>query len=450
MTPPFKKLLIANRGEIAVRIIRTARELGIKTVAVYSKADEEALHVKLADESVCIGPAFPKDSYLNAMAIMSAATLTGCDALHPGYGFLSEKTILPELCEKLGITFIGPNANVIKSLGDKDEAKLIAKKAKIPVVPGSEKAVESYQEGLEIANYIGFPVLIKACAGGGGRGMRVVYDKGGFKEEFFNAQQEALSSFGDGSLLVEKYIPNAKHIEVQILGAADGSCIHFALRECSVQRRFQKLIEEALPYTLSKTLIDRISSDAVKLAKKIGYDSLGTVEFLYDCDTEKHYFLEVNTRIQVEHPVTEEICRFDLVKIQILTAAEKTLPLKQNDIKFRGHAIEARVTAEDPINHLPQSGRVQFYHQPSGFGVRVDSFLYSGCSVPPYYDSMIAKIICWAESRHDCIQKLLSSLSELVVVGIVTNQEFLKSIILSSEFQSGNYTTKLIESMTHQ
>lgn len=447
MNPPFRKLLVANRGEIAVRIIRAARELGINTVAVYSKADEGALHVKLAHESVCIGSAFSKDSYLNAMAIMSAATLTGCDALHPGYGFLSEKTILPELCEKFGIAFIGPKAEVIKMLGDKDEAKTIARSIGIPTVPGSNNPVETYQEGLELANQIGFPVIIKACAGGGGRGMRIVYEKSSFKEQFLNAQQEALTSFGDGSLLVEKYISKAKHIEVQILGASDGSVIHFGLRECSIQRRFQKIIEEALPPTLTKDILEKISNDAIKLAKKINYTSLGTVEFIFDCDERKHYFLEVNTRIQVEHPVTEEITGMDLVKLQILNSCEKSLKIKQSDIKFQGHAIEARVNAEDPVNQLPQSGRIEFFHQPSGFRVRVDSFVYSGCVIPPYYDSLIAKVICWGRDREESIHKLISALTEMVVVGIPTNQEFLKEILLSQEFQDGTYTTKFIEQL---
>ncbi|MCX7952114.1 MAG: ATP-grasp domain-containing protein, partial [Deltaproteobacteria bacterium] len=317
----FKKILIANRGEIAVRIIRACKELGIKTVAVYSTADSDSLHIKLADESVCIGGPFPRESYLNVMAIISAAKLTGCDALHPGYGFLSEKQVLPELCQELGITFIGPRSDVIKELGDKDKAKQLAKKTGIPTVPGAESGVENVEEAYDIACSIGFPVLIKAVAGGGGRGMRIVYEKSEFKEQFSNAQQEVLSAFGDPNVLVEKYIPRAKHIEVQILGDLHGNYVHFGLRECSVQRRFQKIIEEALPHLVSREIQETVARDALKLVRSLGYHCLGTVEFIYDCDDQKHYFLEVNTRIQVEHPITEEITGRDLVKLQIMAGA---------------------------------------------------------------------------------------------------------------------------------
>ncbi|MCS6961538.1 MAG: acetyl-CoA carboxylase biotin carboxylase subunit [Deltaproteobacteria bacterium] len=443
----FKKILIANRGEIAVRIIRACKELGIKTVAVYSTADSDSLHIKLADESVCIGGPFPRESYLNVMAIISAAKLTGCDALHPGYGFLSEKQVLPELCQELGITFIGPRSDVIKELGDKDKAKQLAKKTGIPTVPGAESGVENVEEAYDIACSIGFPVLIKAVAGGGGRGMRIVYEKSEFKEQFSNAQQEVLSAFGDPNVLVEKYIPRAKHIEVQILGDLHGNYVHFGLRECSVQRRFQKIIEEALPHLVSREIQETVARDALKLVRSLGYHCLGTVEFIYDCDDQKHYFLEVNTRIQVEHPITEEITGRDLVKLQIMAGAGAKLPLSQKDITFNGHAIELRVNAEDSVNLLPQSGKVHFYHQPSGFGVRVDSCLFSGAFVSPYYDSLLGKIILWAEDRDQCLKKALWALNEMAVVGVETNQKFIEKILCNEEFVRGTYTTTLVDNL---
>lgn len=443
----FRKVLVANRGEIAVRIIRACRELGIKTVAVHSTADTGMLHTKLADESVCIGGPFPKDSYLNVMAITSAAKLTGCDAIHPGYGFLSEKPILAELCDELEITFIGPRSEVIRELGDKDRAKRVAKSVNIPTVPGSEEPVENVDQAFDIARDIGFPVLLKACAGGGGRGMRIVESESDFKEQFSNAQQEVISAFGDPHIIIEKYISKAKHIEVQILGDLHGNFLHFGLRECSAQRRFQKVIEEALPPTIPDDVQGEIADQALKLCKHLAYHCLGTVEFIYDCDEEKYYFLEVNTRIQVEHPVSEEVARVDLVKLQILAAQGDKITLKQDDIKFTGHAIELRVNAEDSVNLLPQAGQIEFYHQPSGFGIRVDSYLHTGAQVSPYYDSMVAKIICWERDRQSCIAKSLAALNEMVVVGVQTNQGFLRQILLSEEFQNGSYTTNLVSSI---
>lgn len=443
----FRKVLVANRGEIAIRIIRACRELGIKTVAVHSTADTGMLHTKLADESVCIGGPFPKDSYLNVMAITSAAKLTGCDAIHPGYGFLSEKPILAELCDELEIAFIGPRAEVIRELGDKDRAKRVAKSVNIPTVPGSEEPVENVDQAFDIARDIGFPVLLKACAGGGGRGMRIVESESDFKEQFSNAQQEVISAFGDPHIIIERYIKKAKHIEAQILGDLHGNFLHFGLRECSAQRRFQKVIEEALPPTLPDDVQGEIADQALKLCKHLGYHCLGTVEFIYDCDEQKYYFLEVNTRIQVEHPVSEEVSRVDLVKLQILAAQGDKITLNQGEIKFSGHAIELRVNAEDSVNLLPQAGQVEFYHQPSGFGVRVDSYLHSGAQVSPYYDSMIAKIICWERDRESCIDKSLAALNEMVVVGVQTNQGFLRKILSSDEFLSGHYTTNLVSSI---
>jgi len=439
-----KKILIANRGEIAVRIIRTCKELGLGTVVIHSTADSGSLATKLADESICVGGPFSKDSYLNVPSIVSAATLTGCDAIHPGYGFLSEKPILPELCSQIGITFIGPSADSMRTLGDKEHAKKLARDLGLPTIPGSSDPVTDFNEALKEAEKIGFPILLKAAAGGGGRGMRVVRDLSGFEQEFRFAQQEVESAFSDNRILIEKFFPKAKHLEVQILGDLHGNYYALGLRECSAQRRFQKIIEEALPYRIEKSKQDLIAKDALKLAKHINYHSLGTVEFLYDCEQRKHYFLEVNTRVQVEHPVTEELFRLDLVRLQILAAFGEEIKLSKDQLQPRGHTIEARVNAEDSVNLLPQSGKVNFFHQPSGFGVRVDTFLFSDCFVPPYYDSLIAKVICWGEDRNIAISRLKRALEELVVSGIQTNQQLLLKMIEHESFISGEYDINFV------
>ena len=447
MKPPFKKVLVANRGEIALRIIRACHQLGIKTVAVHSKADVDALHVKLASESVCIGPALAKDSYLNIASIMSAAVATGADAIHPGYGFLSENPAFAEICGSCGITFIGPTVRNMRTMGDKARARRAADKAGVPTIPGDSQGFLDPQEALKIAEDAGFPVLLKACAGGGGRGMKIVNSKDEFASLFSTAQREVEAAFGDGHLLVEKYLTKVRHIEVQIAGDLAGNLIHLGIRDCSIQRRYQKLIEEAPSIRLDPRLQERIETAAVELGKSVGYTNVGTVEFLADVEANKFYFIEMNTRLQVEHPVTEMVTDTDIVKEQIRLAAGLDLNFKQSDIKMTGHVIEARINAEDPKTLVPSPGLITSYHPPGGNGVRVDSALYSGYTVQPYYDSLVAKLIVRGENRLECIQKLLVALDEFIVEGIKTNIELHRRILKHPDFVEGRHHTKFLDSI---
>jgi acetyl-CoA carboxylase biotin carboxylase subunit len=445
MKPPFKKILIANRSEIAVRVIRACHELGIKTVAVHSKADESALHVKLASESVCIGPALAKDSYLNITSIMSAAVATGADAIHPGYGFLSENASFAEICGSCGITFIGPTVRNMKVMGDKARARRAADKAGVPTIPGDSRGFLDPNEARQIAEAAGFPVLLKACAGGGGRGMKIVNNSDEFDRLFSTAQREVEAAFGDGSLLVEKYLPKVRHVEVQIAGDNAKNVVSIGVRDCSIQRRYQKLIEESPSPLLPPALQAQIEAAAVEVAKSVGYTSVGTVEFLVDLANKKFYFIEMNTRLQVEHPVTELVCDVDLVKEQIMLAAGHELSFTQKDIRMTGHAIEVRVNAEDPRTMIPSPGLVTSYHPPGGNGIRVDSALYAGYTVQPYYDSLVSKLIARARTRQECIDKLLVALDEYLIDGIKTNIDLHRRVLSHPDFQNGNFHTKFLD-----
>ena len=445
--PPFNKVLIANRGEIAVRIIRACHELGIKTVAVHSKADQDALHVKLATESVCIGPAAPRESYLNIATIMSAAAATNCDALHPGYGFLSENAALAEICNQCGVTFIGPSMRNMRMMGDKARARRAADKAGVPTIPGDSTGYLDMAEARQVAENTGFPILLKSCAGGGGRGMKIVERTEDFKTLFETAQREVEAAFGDGHLLIEKYLSQVRHIEVQIAGDKFQNVIHMGIRDCSMQRRYQKVIEESPSIGLDPKMQEDIQTAAVQLAKSVGYTSVGTVEFLADIANNKFYFIEMNTRLQVEHPVTELATDTDIVKEQIRIAADMELSYRQEDIKITGHTMEARINAEDPIKHTPSPGLVTTYHPPGGHGVRVDSAVYSGYTVPPFYDSLIAKLIVRAKTRDECIQKLLVALDEFIIEGIQTNIETHRRILRHPDFISGKFHTKFLDSV---
>ncbi len=442
---PFQKVLIANRGEIAVRVIRACHELGIKTVAVHSKADEDALHVKLATESVCIGPALAKESYLNIASIMSAAVATRADAIHPGYGFLSENAAFAEICASCGITFIGPSVRNMRVMGDKARARRVADKVGVPTIPGDSKGILDPHEALAVAEKAGYPVLLKACAGGGGRGMKIVKGSDEFVSTFQMAQREVEAAFGDGHILVEKYLPKVRHIEVQLAGDRHGNVIHLGIRDCSIQRRYQKVIEESPSIGLPAALQAQIQDAAVELGKSVGYSTLGTVEFLADLENEKYYFIEMNTRLQVEHPVTEMVTDTDLVKEQIRLAAGEELSWQQKDIKISGHAIEARINAEDPRTLIPCPGLIKNYHPPGGNGVRVDSAIYAGYSVKPYYDSMIAKLIVRDKDRESCIDKLLVALDEYLIDGITTNIELHRRILTHPDFRKGNFSTKFLD-----
>ena len=442
---PFQKVLIANRGEIALRIIRACHELGIKTVAVHSKADEDALHVKLATESVCIGPALAKESYLNIASIMSAAVATRADAIHPGYGFLSENAAFAEICASCGITFIGPTVRSMRIMGDKARARRVADKVGVPTIPGDSKGLLDASEALKVADKAGYPILLKACAGGGGRGMKIVKGPEEFVSTFQTAQREVEAAFGDGHLLVEKYLPKVRHIEVQVAGDLSHNAIHLGIRDCSIQRRYQKVIEESPSIGLPSSLQSQIQDAALELIKSVNYSSLGTVEFLADLEQEKFYFIEMNTRLQVEHPVTEMVTDVDLVKEQIRLAAGMELSWQQKDIKLTGHAIEARINAEDPRTLIPSPGLIKSYHPPGGNGVRVDSAIYAGYSVKPYYDSLISKLIVRDKDRASCIKKLLVALDEYLIDGISTNIELHRRILSHPDFQSGNFSTKFLD-----
>jgi acetyl-CoA carboxylase biotin carboxylase subunit len=439
----FQKILIANRGEIALRIQRACRELGIPTVAVHSTADAEAMHVRLADESVCIGPPPAKDSYLNIPAILSAAAITGAEAIHPGYGFLSENAGFAEMVEAHGLTFIGPSSAHIRMMGDKIAAKAAMARLGVPLVPGSEGVVTDVAKARIVADRIGYPVLIKAAAGGGGRGMKVAQSAATLEEAFQIARTEARAAFGNDAVYIEKYLDHPRHIELQVLADAHGSVVHFGERDCSLQRRHQKLLEEAGSPALSVAERDKLGATATAALESLGYRNAGTLEFLYQ-DGE-FAFIEMNTRLQVEHPVTEMVCGIDLVREQIRIAAGAPLGYAQRDIRFSGHAIECRITAEDPATFMPTPGRVTAFHAPGGLGVRVDSALYAGYFVPPYYDSMVAKLIVHAPTREDAINRMRRALDEFAIVGIQTTIPLHRRIVDDPGFKAGDYTIHWLE-----
>ncbi|MCS7297980.1 MAG: acetyl-CoA carboxylase biotin carboxylase subunit [Bacteroidia bacterium] len=443
----FRKILIANRGEIALRIIRTCKELGIPTVAVYSTADRESLHVRFADEAVCIGPPPSRDSYLNIPALMSAVEVTAADAVHPGYGFLSENEKFASICAEYGVKFIGPTPEAIAAMGDKATAKETARRAGIPTVPGSEGVLQSLSEARRIASDIGYPVLLKATAGGGGKGMRIVWKPEDLEDAWTLARAEAKAAFGNEGLYMEKYIQNPRHIEIQVVGDQYGNVSHLSERDCTIQRRYQKLIEEAPSPVLTPELRKQIGEAAVKLAQFIRYESAGTVEFILDQDTGEFYFMEMNTRIQVEHPVTEEIFFFDLIKEQIKVAAGVPVSGRHYFPQNRW-AMEVRINAEDPYNDFrPSPGRIEHYHKPGGHGVRVDSHVYAGYTIPPYYDSMIAKLIVADFSREEVINKMLRALDEFIIEGpgLHTTIPILKEILRDENFRRGTYNTRFLE-----
>ena len=441
----FKKILIANRGEIAVRIIRTCKEMGIKTVAIYSETDKNALHVQLADESVCIGPDKAKDSYLNEKNILSATVLKGAEAIHPGFGFLSENSKFARMCEECNIAFIGPDFSNIELMGNKSNAREVMQRAGIPIVPGSDGVINEYEDALKIAEKMGYPVMIKASSGGGGRGIRIVHKEDDLKNAFNTAKAEAKACFGDSSMYIEKFIKNPKHIEVQILGDKFGNVIYLGERDCSIQRRNQKIIEEAPGATISKELRNKMGEVAVRAAKYINYKNAGTIEFLLDEDN-NFYFMEMNTRIQVEHGITEMICDVDLIKEQINIASGKELTIKQSDVEIRGHAIECRINAEDPSkNFMPCPGEIKYLNLPGGLGIRVDTAIYSGYEIPPSYDSMVGKIIAYAPTRFEAIKKMERALSELIIDGIETNINFHLEILNNENFLNGEFSTKFID-----
>ncbi|SKA96139.1 acetyl-CoA carboxylase, biotin carboxylase subunit [Caloramator quimbayensis] len=441
----FKRILIANRGEIAVRIIRACMEMGIETVAVYSEADKDAMHVYLADRAVCIGPAQSQKSYLNIPAIITAAKLTGAEAIHPGFGFLSENSKFASLCSLADIKFIGPSSSAIELMGDKATARETMKKANVPVVPGSEGKLYTAEEAKKVADKIGYPVMIKASSGGGGRGMRVVNDEREFIKLFNLCQQESKTAFNDDAMYVEKYIVNPRHIEFQILSDSFGKILYLGERDCTLQRRNQKVLEEAPSIILDDTLREKMGQAAVKAAKACNYENAGTVEFLLDRD-KNFYFMEMNTRVQVEHPVTEMVTGIDIIKEQIKIAAGEPLQYEQKDIKITGHAIECRINAENPnMNFRPSPGKVTTFHTPGGFGVRVDSAIYQDYSIPPFYDSMIAKLIVHGKDRNEAIDKMKVALSQFVIDGVDNNIDFLLRLLCSDDVINNNYDTSYIE-----
>ncbi|MQA28579.1 MAG: acetyl-CoA carboxylase biotin carboxylase subunit [Luteitalea sp.] len=440
----FKKILIANRGEIAMRIIFACRELGVKTVAVYSEADENSLHVRFADEDVCIGPARSADSYLNVPAVISAAEITGADAIHPGYGFLSESAYLAEVCEACHIKFIGPDPQVIRLMGDKARARRVMRKAGVPILPGSEGPVETEEKALKVARDIGFPVIVKATNGGGGRGMRVVRAAGELSNAVKTAQREAEAAFGVGDVYIEKYVESPRHIEFQILGDQHGSVVHLGERECSIQRRHQKLIEESPSPGLTEKMRRRIGGIVIDAAKAVQYTNAGTFEFLMDPDG-RFYFMEANTRLQVEHPVTEMVTGIDIVKEQIRIAAGERLGFKQSDVTFTGHSIECRVNAEDPETFVPSPGVIHVFSIPGGPGVRIETLAHSDCTISPYYDSMIAKIIVHGRDRHEAIARMRRTLEMTVIEGIKTSIPLHLRILSDPEFVSGKLSTSFMD-----
>jgi len=435
----FKKILIANRGEIALRIIRTCKEMGIKTVSIYSKADADSLHVRFADEAVCIGPAPSSESYLNIPRIMAAVEITNADAVHPGYGFLAENSKFAEICRQSGVKFIGPTAEMIDKMGDKVTAKETMIKAGVPVVPGSDGLLKDVKQGIKIANQIGYPVILKATAGGGGKGMRIVHEDKEFESAWESAKKEAKASFSNDGIYVEKYVEEPRHIEFQIVGDQFGNVCHLSERDCSIQRRHQKLVEESPSPFMTPELREKMGEAAIKAAKSINYEGVGTIEFLVD----KHrnfYFMEMNTRIQVEHPVTEEVIDFDLIKEQIKVAAG--IPISGKSYFPTLHAMECRINAEDVCNNFrPSPGKITSFHSPKGPGVRVDTHVYAGYSVPPFYDSMIAKLICKARTREECITKMQRALDEFIIEGIQTTVPFHHALMKDEHFRSGDFNT---------
>lgn len=446
----IQKILIANRGEIAVRIIRACKEMGIKTVAIYSTADKSSLHTSLADEAICVGGPRSKDSYLNMNNIISAACLTGCDAIHPGFGFLSENSKFARLVEKCGLIFIGPNPDVIDKMGNKSQAKKMMMKAGVPTVPGSKGIVDSVTDGLKIAKNIGYPVLIKAANGGGGKGMRTAFNDEEFEEAFYTARSEAMANFGDQDMYIEKLLINPKHVEVQLMADKFGNVLHLYERDCSVQRKKQKMIEESPCFKLKTSIKEKMYLDAVKACKYVGYDSVGTIEFLVDSD-QNYYFMEMNTRVQVEHPVSEMITNIDIIKHQIRIADGQKLTLSQEDIKPLGYAMEVRINAEDINNDFaPNPGKITFMNLPGGKGVRIDTSMYAGYEIPPFYDSMILKLITFAPTRLECIRKMRSALEELIIDGVKTNIDYQYMILHSPDFISGNYNTGFIENFVKE
>jgi acetyl-CoA carboxylase, biotin carboxylase subunit len=442
----FKKVLIANRGEIALRVIRACRELGIATVAVHSTADSNALHVRFADESVCIGPPPSKESYLNVPALLSAAEITRADAIHPGYGFLSENAEFAEVCQKCQITFIGPKPEHIRLMGNKVRARDAAKAAGLPLLPGSPGVLKSAEEAEAIAREIGFPVILKAAAGGGGRGMKIVREPRALAQAFATASAEAVNAFSNGDMYLERYVEKPRHIEIQIVGDTHGNVVHLFERECSVQRRHQKLIEESPSMAVSPALREEMGRVSVKAMQEIGYSNLGTIEYLLD-EKGRFYFMEMNTRVQVEHPVTEQVTGVDLVRTQLLLAAGDKLPFTQADLSLKGSAIECRVNAEDPVTFAPWPGKITAYSPPGGYGVRVDSAAYEGYTIPAHYDSLVAKLIVTADTRDLAIRRMQRALAEYVVQGIRTNIPFHRAALQEESFIRGEYDTRFVERM---
>jgi acetyl-CoA carboxylase biotin carboxylase subunit len=445
----FKKVLIANRGEIALRVIRACRELGVRTVAVYSEADRESLHVRFADDDVCIGPAPARESYLKIPQLIAAAEITGADAIHPGYGFLAENAEFADIVRASNITFIGPSAEQIRKMGDKAEARRLAKEAGVPIVPGSDGPIADADEALAIAQELGFPVIVKAVAGGGGKGMRVATDEEDFVRHFQLARSEALAAFGNDSVYVEKYLARPRHIEIQVMGDTFGRVVHLSERDCSIQRRHQKLIEESPSPALTPELRSAMGDAAVLLASNISYVGAGTVEFLLDTDG-SFYFMEMNTRIQVEHPVTEMCTSWDLVKEQIRVAAGEPLSIPEGGLSLRGHAIECRVNAEDPArNFQPCPGQITAFHPPGGPGVRVDTHIYAGYHVPPYYDSLLAKVVVHGNDRREALARMHQALDGFIIEGITTTIPFLSRVIQHPAFVAGEVDTKFLEREGH-
>ena len=441
----IQKMLIANRGEIAVRIIRVCREMGIQTVAVYSVADKEALHTQLADEAICIGETKSSESYLNMESIISAAVTSGADAIHPGFGFLSENPVFAKLCEKCNITYVGPKSDVIEKMGNKVEARNTMINAGIPVIPGNNDGICDCATGKSVAEHVGYPIMIKAASGGGGKGMRVAYTAEDFENAFMAAQKESEMAFVDNTMYIEHFVEHPRHIEFQIMADKYGNVVHLGERDCSLQRNHQKIIEEAPSCALSEELREEMGQMAVKAAMAAGYENAGTIEFLLE-KTGKYYFMEMNTRIQVEHPITESITGIDIVKEQIKIADGKELPFTQDDIVIKGHSIECRINAENPDKGFrPCPGKITEMHFPGGNGVRVDSAIFSGCEITPYYDSMLAKLIVYAENREEAIHKMRSALGEVVIEGIDTNIDYEYEIINDSKFISGNFDVDFIE-----
>ncbi|CAM3956849.1 acetyl-CoA carboxylase biotin carboxylase subunit [Lederbergia lenta] len=442
----IKKLLIANRGEIAVRIIRACKEMNIETVAVYSEADKEALHVQLADEAYCIGPTASKDSYLNTANVVSVAKLTDCDAIHPGYGFLAENADFAELCRDCNIIFVGPSPEAISKMGTKDVARETMKMAGVPIVPGSQGIIETEDEALQLAEEIGFPVIIKATAGGGGKGIRVAKNKEELVKGINITQQEALTAFGNSGVYIEKYIEDFRHVEIQVMADNHGNVIHLGERDCSIQRRLQKLLEETPSPVIDSEMREQMGAAAVKAAKAVNYTGAGTIEFIYDYQNRNFYFMEMNTRIQVEHTITEMVTGVDLIKEQIQVAAGEILSIKQEEVTFKGWSIECRINAENPEkNFMPSAGKIDMYLPPGGFGIRVDSGAYPGYTIPPYYDSMIAKLISYGETREEAIARMKRALEEFVIEGVKTTIPFHLNLLENEAFITGNFNTKFLE-----